>query len=91
MTNDEFLAFVRAYVAENPQVAAHVANFAQAGLNEALSKANERASDMEVALVAATAKRLKGGDSVILGKLKKWEGKTSCRWDWLIERLSDNG
>jgi hypothetical protein len=83
MTNDEFLAFVRSYVAANPDVAAHVANHAQTGLNAALSKAYERAADMELALVAATSKKFKGADQVILDKLEKWKGQTSCRWDWL--------
>ena len=89
MTNDEFLAFVRSYVAANPDVAAHVANHSQAGLNEALSKAYERAADMEVALVAATSKRFKGAEQVILDKLGKWKGQTSCRWDWLTDKPGD--
>lgn len=86
MTNDEFLAFVRTYVEAHPDVAAHVANYAQAGLNAALAIAHERAADMEVALVAATAKKFKGADKVILDKLAKWEGRTSCRWDWLTKQ-----
>ena len=88
MTNDEFLAFVRSYVAANPAVGAKVADYAQAGLNEALQKAYERAADMEVALVAATSKKFKGGEQLILDKLAKWKGQTSCRWDWLTERTS---
>jgi hypothetical protein len=80
-----FLHYVREFVAEHPEVAAHVADYARAGLEEALGKARERAADMEVALVAAMSPRMKGGNAVILDKLKKWEGKTSCRWDWLTD------
>lgn len=83
-----FLSAVRAFVVEHPEAAAHVADYARAGLEEALRKASERAADMEVALVAATADRLKNRDAVILDKLKKWQGQTACRWDDVIERLS---
>lgn len=88
MTEDEFLAHVRAYVAVHPSVAAHVANYAQAGLQEALSKAYERAADMEVALVCAIAPKMKTSSSVIADKLKKWEGQTSCLWDWYLRELA---
>jgi hypothetical protein len=82
VTNDEFLGFVRAYVAEHPEIGARVADYATQGLNEALGKAYERAADMEVALVAAVSKKLKGAENIIISKLEKWAGKTSCRWDW---------
>ena len=91
MTNDEFLMFVRSYVAEHPEVSARVADFASAGLNEALFKAYERAADMEVALVAAVSKKMKGADGLIMDKLKKWEGKTSCRWDWYTSAKGVDG
>lgn len=90
MTPDEFLPFVRAYVAAHPEVAAHVADYAQAGLRVALDQAYQRAADMEVALVAATA-HLKNGNAVILDKLTKWHGKTSCNWDSLIKKLDSRG
>lgn len=83
-----FLSYVRTFVAEHPEAAAYVADYARAGLEEALAKASERAADMEVALVVATAERFKNRDAVILEKLMKWQGKTACRWDDLIERLS---
>lgn len=85
MNDDEFLMFVRAYVTEHPAVAAKVADYATSGLNEALGKAYERAADMEIALVAAVSKKMKGADSIILSKLEKWEGKTSGRWDWFTK------
>lgn len=88
MTEDEFLSFVRVYVADHPGVAAHVANHAQAGLQEALGKAYERAADMEVALVAALAPRMKDANSIIKDKLGKWDGRTSVRWDWYTKPAS---
>lgn len=87
VTPEAFLFFVRQYVAEHPEVAAHVADQARIGLQEALSKAYERAADMEVALVAATAKRLNNANNVIVEKLEKWKGKTACRWDDFVAEL----
>lgn len=85
---ESFLQYVRAYVAEHPETATRVATYAQAGLEEALGKAYERAADMEIALVAAVSKRLKGADGVILDKLTKWKGQTSCRWDWYTDKTT---
>lgn len=82
-----FLDTVRRFVAANPEAAAYVADYARAGLEEALATANTRAADMEVALVAAVSKRMKGADTIIRDKLKKWQGRTSCRWEW----YTDNG
>ena len=78
-----FLNFVREYVEKDPEAAAHISDYAQAGLRAALNKAYERAADMEVALSVLAAKRYKGADAVVRDKLKKWEGKTALRWDWL--------
>lgn len=80
-----FLDSVRQYVASNPRVAAHVATYAQAGLQEALNDAYARAADMEIALVCAMSPKMRQSKSIILDKLKKWEGHTSCRWDWLTD------
>lgn len=84
MTDDiaQFLSHVAQFCKDNPEVAPHVASAAQHGLEGALKEAYERAADMEVALVAAVAKRMKDSDEIIKSKLKKWEGRTSCRWDW---------
>jgi len=88
MEPEQFLSFVRDYVERHPECGARVAAYAQAGVDAALAKAYERAADMEVALVVAVSKKWKGGDKVILDKLKKWEGKTSCRWDWFTDQTT---
>ena len=84
MSREKFLDWVRAYVEADPEAAPHVAGYVQRGLNAALTQAYERAADMEVALAALAAKRYKGADALVLDKLRKWEGKTSLRWDWLV-------
>lgn len=82
-----FLNAVRDFVSKNPEAAPHIASFVQAGLEEALGKARERASDMEVALVCATSPGFNKtkGHALIRDKLAKWKGQTSCNWDWLTD------
>jgi Arc/MetJ-type ribon-helix-helix transcriptional regulator len=84
MNREQFLATVRAYIETDPEAAAYVSDYVQAGLSAALSQANERAADMEVALSVLAAKRYKGADEIVKGKLRKWHGKTSLKWDWLV-------
>ena len=85
MTRAEFLDFIEEYIRADPETAAHVADHVQAGLRKALNQARERAADMEVALMALAVKRYKGANEIVHDKLKKWEGYTSLRWDWLLE------
>lgn len=87
MEHYAFLAGVQEYVTAHPDVAAYINDYVAAGLERKLSQAYERAADMEVALVAATTKRYKGADKLILSKLEKWQGKTSLNWNGLIEEL----
>jgi len=82
-----FLAGVMKYIEKDPEAAAYVADYVQAGLRTALKEANHRAADMEVALVTIASRKHKGSDQLIKSKLEKWSGKTSLNWDWLIERL----
>lgn len=86
-----FLDGVRQYIQTDPEAAAHVSDFVQAGLRSALREANERAADMEVALSALAAKRFKGADALVRDKLGKWEGKTALRWDWLTHNAAVSG
>ena len=83
MERTQFLEYVKNYIERDPEAAAHVANYVQAGLNKALGQAYERAADMEAALSVLATKRYKGADALVLDKLRKWEGKTALRWDWL--------
>lgn len=87
MSREEFLKLVQLYVESDPEVAAHVADFVQAGLSAALRKSNERAGDMEIVVSVLAARRFKDGDALVLSKLKKWEGQTSINWSWLMEKL----
>lgn len=80
-----FLEYVRRYIEQDPEAAAHVADNVQAGLRTALSKAYERAADMEVALAVLTAKRYKGAGDLVRQKLEKYQGQTALNWDWLIK------
>lgn len=82
MNSDDqhFLAMVTAYVETHPEVAAHVANHVQEGINLALIKAHERANDMESALVVACSKRWPDRISFIKNIINKWEGKTNFEW-----------
>ncbi len=79
----QFFEYVRRYIEKDPEAAAHVADYVQAGLRAKLQQTMERAADMEVALSVLATKRYKGADALVRSKLQKWEGKTSLRWDWL--------
>lgn len=83
MERSIFLEGVRRYIERDPDAAAYVADFVQAGLRAKLNEAYERAADMEVALAVLATKRYKGADALVLSKLEKWEGKTALSWDWL--------
>lgn len=85
-----FLEGVRRYIEKDPEAAAHVADYVQAGLRAKLQQTLERAADMEVALSALATKRYKGADALVRSKLQKWEGKTSLRWDWLTHNVEGN-
>ena len=82
-----FLNGVREYLAECPEIAPYVTEFIAHGISAALASARERASDMEIALLGTVTARMKNGDAMVLDKLKKWNGKTSLRWDDTIDRL----
>ncbi len=82
-----FLLSVKEYIAKNPEVAPYVTEFIAAGIQAALKESNERAMDMECALVGALEMKGKKGREFTLGKLKKWDGKGSIPWTKTIEKL----
>lgn len=86
-----FLEGVRRYIEQDPEAAAHIADYTQAGLRAALHRAYERAADMEVALAVLATKRYKGAAALVKQKLEKWEGKTALRWDWLTHNANVTG
>jgi hypothetical protein len=88
MNRDEFLAFVRGYIKSDPEAAAYVSDSVAAGINASRKEALERAADMEVALSVMIASRYTGREELVLGKLRKWNGSSSLRWDDTIDFLS---
>lgn len=70
-----FLAYVRNYVAANPEVGAYINDMVAQGINDSRKDALNRAADMETALCVALAKRYNGREEFILSTLKKWQGK----------------
>ena len=87
MQHQAFLRNVRAYIEANPDAAAYVSDYVARGIQASRMSVMERAADMEVALSVAIAKRWKGRESLILSKLKKWNGKSSLPWDDEIKAL----
>ena len=90
MNREQFLELVRSYVEHDPECAPMVTEFARRGVSAALDAANRRATDMEVALAVALAKRYKNADEVIRDKLSTWEGKTALNWSKLLRNPKIN-
>lgn len=92
MTNDHsvFLKGVAAYVSANPEMAGKVSDAVTSGLLDAMSKLQERAADMEVALAVALAPRFKKNNPIILSKLGKWDSKSSLDWSTTITELKES-
>ena len=81
MNRKQFLQLVAVYIESDPEAAAHVADYVQAGLNKALNQAYLRAADMEAALAMTLGG--KQPNSATREKIKKWMGKASLNWDWI--------
>lgn len=82
-----FLQQVQDYVEKHPEVGAYVSDFVARGIEASRMDALHRAADMEVALTVAIAKRWPGRETLILSKLKKWNGRSSIPWDDTISML----
>jgi len=92
-----FIGTVRSKVTENPNLLLPVITAAVGGVDSAISMANERAADMETLASGAigmlgekriTAKTKQWYERLIISKLKKYESKTFCNWEWAIRRES---
>ena len=88
MQRDQFLAMMESYIKSDPEAAAYVSGYVARGLNESRKEALERAADMEVALSVMIAHRYKGRETLVLEKLRKWNGKSALRWDDTINDLA---
>lgn len=82
-----FLLQVQNYVEKHPEVGAYISDFVARGIEASRNEALQRAADMEVALTVAIAKRWPGRETLILSKIKKWNGKSSVPWDDTISML----
>lgn len=83
----EFLRSVQSYVEQNPDVAAKISDFVQAGLNARIEHERQRSNDMEVALSVALNKRYKEADEYLIqSKLSRWKGECSLDWNWYLNR-----
>ena len=88
MQREQFLAMVESYIKSDPEAAAYVPDSVAHGLNASRKEAMERAADMEVALSVMIAQRYKGRETLVLEKLRKWNGKSALRWDDTINDLA---
>lgn len=80
----KFLKAVAEFIKHDPEAAAYVSQFVQAGLHNALTENACRAADMESALMMVINK--KSIPSFVEEKLLKWKDKTSLNWDWILEK-----
>lgn len=87
----EFLAYVQAYVAKNPELSSYVVQAASAGVTDALDKIKELALNCESLAVLAMSRRTKSVDSCVLAKLKQINGKSRMNWDSEIADLEAKG
>lgn len=88
MQRAQFLELVENYIKRDPEAAAYVSDYVAKGLNASRKEVLERAADMEVALSVMIAQRYKGRETLVLGKLRKWNGKSALRWDDAINDLA---
>lgn len=87
MSREEFLMFVEAYIAGDPEAAAYIQSSVAGGLQRSRTELLHRCADMETALAVALARKYKGHDDLILSVLKKHQEKSSLRWDDVIATL----
>jgi len=84
MTEDDykFLCSVTEYVRENPHVCAHVATFAQKGIDLNIERIQESRCNMEVALATALSRKYEGADEFIKQKITACGDNVSLEWKW---------
>ena len=86
ITRKDFFNFVMNYIESDPEAAAYISEYVQAGLRAALQMANKRATDMECALaISLSERKSKLREALVKDILSKWRGKTSLNWDRVFE------
>lgn len=81
----QFCELVAQRITVDPEIAGYLPQYISSGIRNALRQANERAADMEIALVAMSNARLKNGRDLMREKLTKWEGKTAINWREILK------
>lgn len=87
MQRDQFLSMVENHLRTDPEAAAYIPDYVARGLNASRREALERAADMEIVVALLLAKKYKTSDSQVLGKLRKWNGRSALQWDSTISKL----
>lgn len=90
MTIDEhqdFLLRIEKYVEEHPEVVPYISDYVSRGLRVALNIIQEKALDMECALVGALELKGANGKALLYKKLKKWNGRSHVDWSPTIARM----
>lgn len=85
---ERFLAQVVAFVKADPEMGPHITEACSMGINLRLREEQEKASDLECALVALVVDRQNDwARATLLQKIEKWNGKLSLRWDDFIATI----
>jgi len=87
MKHYAILNAVRKYVEKNPDCAPLIQESISTGIRDALSESNNRATQMEIALMMAVQRITKTGKELIIQKLESLNGKTSLNWETTISEL----
>lgn len=82
-----FLLMIRDYVKNRPEVAAHIADYAQQGLNDHIDSLYTRLGEMETIALVACSKRFDGAEELIIDKIKSIKHKTCFKWDGFLEDM----
>ena len=83
----QFLIMIRDHVKERPNVAAHISDYVQSGLEQHIDNLYARLSDMETIALIACSKKFDGSEELIIDKIESIKNKTSFKWDGFIEDI----
>lgn len=83
----EFYRYVGDYCSEFPDVIPGLIRVLNQSIINKISEEREIRSEIEIALVAATAKRCKRIDKLLLDKLEKVKSSSCINWESTIEEL----
>jgi len=90
--HSHFYEYIKRYVAENPECAAHVSNYVADGISEALKKERESCRDWEHGLFVMLYKNYPDSKNVVNSIVEKNKGKGWLNWDWYFadKKQQDN-